>query len=137
MGGVGSRPPRGILFHIAKQHHFLIPDNWDGAYVAAYLPEGYELISVKYNSSYLICEYAYENHYIILKQKEIGESTRTVNSDNAEIVDLGGVNGQLFLNNECTTLFWNDNNMRFELVSNEKKEILISIAKNLKFLKKV
>jgi len=95
------------------------------------------LISVKYNSSYLICEYAYENHYIILKQKEIGESTRTVNSDNAEIVDLGGVNGQLFLNNECTTLFWNDNNMRFELVSNEKKEILISIAKNLKFLKKV
>lgn len=115
----------------------IIPDNWDGAYVAAYLPEGYELATFKYNSSYLICEYDYKNNYIILKQKKIGESTQTVNSDNAEIIDLGEVNGQLFFNNECTTLFWNDNGMRFELVTNEKKEIIISIAKNLKYIKKV
>ena len=115
----------------------IIPDDWNGAYVVAHLPEGYEMESATYKSSYLVLKYIYKDKYIILQQRMIDEATQTVNSDNVETIDINGANGQIFFNKECYTLFWNQDNVQFILISNEKRGLVVNTAKNLKYIKKL
>jgi hypothetical protein len=120
-----------------KQLQKNIPENWEGAYIATYLPKNYRLDFIKYHSKILLISYTNDDKTIIFKQKPATDATQEVYANDGEVIFVGDYEGRIYLSNGYYTLIWQNNSIHFEIYSNEKKEIIINIAKNLKYVKKV
>lgn len=110
-----------------------IEQNIDGFYELEYIPNGFELNYVEDLGDTKIVNYINNKNEEILFNQSPNGTNFQLDSEDAEIkeVDIMGSEGIIIKKEDRTTLFWNNEEYSFYLLSTINEKELISMAKSL------
>lgn len=110
-----------------------IEQNIDGFYELEYIPNGFELDYVEDLGDTKIVNYINNKNEEILFNQSPNGTNFQLDSEDAEVkeVDIMGNEGLILKKEGRTTLFWNNDEYSFYLLSTIDEKELISMAKNL------